>query len=174
MDCRPAKALTRAPTKVVTYDRVLCSRIKYLGLEDQVFQRFTTEVFRCFVALMNPLRLRLFPPPPLSGILVLHRTPPRILIRISLALNGAYYCHCACVLPISRYSVFLWVVPTFAGIFFAWIKTIRRKKNLACAFFFPKRKLGVTMHFLVIIKLQCGKKRHTFLCVLLLFRIIVA
>ena len=30
--------------------------------------------------------------------------------------DGAYYCYCAFVLRISRYSVFLWVVPTNTGI----------------------------------------------------------
>ena len=49
---------------------------------------------------------------------------------------------------------------------FAQFKTMRRKQNLA-------RKVGVTMHFLDIIKLQFGRKRHTLLCILLLFRIIV-
>ena len=49
-----------------------------------------------------------------------------------------------------------------------------RKQNLASDFGIQKRKLGVTMHFLEIIKLQFGKKRHTLLCILLLFRIIVA
>ena len=38
-----------------------------------------------------------------------------------------------------------------------------------------KRKLGVTMHFSEIIKLQFVKKFYTyFLCILKLFRIIVA
>ena len=31
--------------------------------------------------------------------------------------GGAYYCYCAYVLHISRYSGFLWVVPTNTGIF---------------------------------------------------------
>ena len=54
-------------------------------------------------------------------------------------------------------------------------KTIRRKQNLASAFLYPKRKLGVTMHFSTIIKLQVGKKkRHILLCILLFSRIIVA
>ena len=56
------------------------------------------------------------------------------------------------------------------------------KAELSKRFRYPKRKLGVTMHFSEIIKLQFGKKnkqkqkkkRHTLLCILLLFRIIVA
>ena len=32
--------------------------------------------------------------------------------------DGAYYCNCAYILRISRYSGFLWVVPTNTGIFF--------------------------------------------------------
>ena len=58
---------------------------------------------------------------------------------------------------------------------FAWFKaSIRRKQNLANAFGIQlKRKSGVTMHFSEMIKLQFEKKRHIFLCILLLFRIIV-
>jgi len=46
-----------------------------------------------------------------------------------------------------------------------------RKQNLA---WYPKRKLGVTMHFSEIVILQFGKKRHTLLYILLLFRIIIS
>ena len=42
---------------------------------------------------------------------------------------------------------------------------MRRKQNLASALGIQK-KLGVTTHFLDIIKLQFGKERHTFLCIL--------
>ena len=38
---------------------------------------------------------------------------------------------------------------------------------------YPKRKLGVTMHFSEIIKLQFGKECHTLLCILELFTNIV-
>ena len=38
---------------------------------------------------------------------------------------------------------------------------------------YPKTKLGVTMHFSEIIKLQFGKERHTLLCILKLFTNIV-
>ena len=43
-------------------------------------------------------------------------------------------------------------------------------------FWYSKTKLGVTMHFSEIIKLQYEKKkkRHTLLCTLLLFRLIAA
>ena len=54
---------------------------------------------------------------------------------------------------------------------------MRRKQNLVSAFGI-KKKLGGTMHCseIHVIKLQFGKKkkRHTLLCILLLFRIIVA
>ena len=36
--------------------------------------------------------------------------------------DGAYYCYCAYVLRISRYSGFLWVVPTNTGIFLRGLK----------------------------------------------------
>ena len=49
-----------------------------------------------------------------------------------------------------------------------------KKAELSKCFWYPKRKLGVTMHFSEIIKLQFGKKTHTFVCILQLSRIIVA
>ena len=36
-------------------------------------------------------------------------------------------------------------------------------------YWYPKRKLGVTMHFSEIIKLQFEKERYTWLCILKLF-----
>ena len=49
------------------------------------------------------------------------------------------------------------------------------KAEIRRCFRYPERKLGVTMHFSEIIKLQFGKKkRHRLLCILLVFRIIVA
>ena len=36
--------------------------------------------------------------------------------------DGAYYCYCAYVLRISRYSGFLWVVPANTGIFLRGLK----------------------------------------------------
>ena len=45
----------------------------------------------------------------------------------NIVKGGAYFCYCAYVLRISRYSDFLLVVPTNTGIFFARFKTMRRK-----------------------------------------------
>ena len=36
--------------------------------------------------------------------------------------DGAYYCYCAYVLHIARYSGLLWVVPTNTGIFLCGLK----------------------------------------------------
>ena len=36
--------------------------------------------------------------------------------------DGAYYCYCAYVLRIARYSGFLWMVPTNTGIFLRDLK----------------------------------------------------
>ena len=47
------------------------------------------------------------------------------------------------------------------------------KAALSKCSWYPKRKLGVTTHFLEIIKLQFGKERHTWLCILKLFTNIV-
>ena len=75
--------------------------------------------------------------------------------------DGAYFFNCACALRISRYSGFLWVVPTdtlYRDIF-ARFKTMRRKHNLASAFWYPKRKLGVNMYFSeIIIKASIWRK----------------
>ena len=39
-----------------------------------------------------------------------------------LLKDGAYYCYCAYVLRISRYSGVLWLVPTDTGIFLRGLK----------------------------------------------------
>ena len=58
-------------------------------------------------------------------------TFPKLSSQIRLAnssielKDGAYYCYCAYVLRISRYSDFLSPMLTNTGIFFAWFKTIR-------------------------------------------------
>ena len=36
--------------------------------------------------------------------------------------DGAYYCYCAYVLRMARYSGFLWVMPTNTGIFLRGLK----------------------------------------------------
>ena len=45
-----------------------------------------------------------------------------ILMRQNVIKDGAYFCYCSCVLRISRYSGFLWVVPTNTGIFLRGFK----------------------------------------------------
>ena len=79
--------------------------------------------------------------------------------------DGAYYCYCAYVLCIARYSGFLWVVPTNTGIFLRGLTKCR---------WYLKRKLGVTMHFAEKIKRQFRKKSHTLPYISALFRDIVA
>ena len=49
---------------------------------------------------------------------------------------------------------------------------MRKKQNLVSALG-TQNKIGVTMHFSEIIKLQLGKERHTSLCTLKLFANIV-
>ena len=43
--------------------------------------------------------------------------------------DGAYYCYCAYVLRISRYSVFLWVVPANTGIFLRGLKLYGKSRT---------------------------------------------
>ena len=56
--------------------------------------------------------------------------------------DGDYYCYCAYVLRISRYSNFLSVVLTNAGLFFARFKFMQRKQNLANALGIQKENWG--------------------------------
>ena len=70
-----------------------------------------------------------------------------------LIKDGAYFCSCAYVLRISRYSGFLWVVPTNTNMFLRVLKLCGGRRT-----WYPKRKLGLRMHFSEIIKFQFGKK----------------
>ena len=61
---------------------------------------------------------------------------------------------------------------TNTGIFLRGLKLYPEKVDLSKYSWYPKRKLGVTMHFLEIIKLQFEKERHTLLCILKLLQIL--
>ena len=50
--------------------------------------------------------------------------------------------------------------------YFCAVQNYAEKTELSKFSWYPKRKLGVTMHFSEIIKLQLGKERHTLLCIL--------
>ena len=66
----------------------------------------------------------------------------------TLFKDGAYYCYCAYILRISRYSDFLSVMLTNTGIFLRGLKLLYPEKvDLSKYSWYPKRKLGVTMHF---------------------------
>ena len=84
--------------------------------------------------------------------------------------DDTYYCYCAYVLRISRYSDFLMLTNTER--FLRGLK-LSGKVDLSKYSSYPKRKLGVTMHFLEIMKLQFEKQRHTLLCILKLFTNII-
>ena len=79
--------------------------------------------------------------------------------------DGAYFCYCAYVLRISRYSVFLWVVPTNTRIFLRSLKLCGESRTWQ-VLLVSKKKIGVTMHFSEITLPQIGRKRHTMLCIL--------
>ena len=59
----------------------------------------------------------------------------RVLVK-----DGAYYCYCAYVLRISRYSDFVWVVQSRD--ICARFNTMQRKQNLASAFGIQKENWG--------------------------------
>ena len=59
-----------------------------------------------------------------------------------LVKDGAYYCYCAYVLCIARYSGFLWVVPTNTRIFLRGLKLYGKKQNLPNVFGISKENWG--------------------------------
>ena len=58
--------------------------------------------------------------------------------------------------------------------YFCAVLNYTEKAELSKCFWYPKRKLGVTMHISEIIKLQFKKKSHTLLYILALFRDVIA
>ena len=73
--------------------------------------------------------------------------------KIEKVKDGAFYC--AYVLRISRYSGFLWVVPTKTGIFLrGLLNYVERAELSIIVLSVSKQKIGVTMHFSEIIKFQ--------------------
>ena len=50
--------------------------------------------------------------------------------------------------------------------YFCAVQNYAEKAELSKCSWYPKRKLGVTMHFSEKIKLQFGKEHHTLLCIL--------
>ena len=57
--------------------------------------------------------------------------------------------------------------------YFGAVQNYAEKSELSKFSWYPKRKLGVTMHFSEIIKVQFGKDIHTMFCILKLFSNIV-
>ena len=57
--------------------------------------------------------------------------------------------------------------------YFCAVEKYAEKVDLSKYSWYPKRKLGVTMHSLEVIELQFGKERHTLLCILELYTNIV-
>ena len=55
----------------------------------------------------------------------------------SIVKDSDYVCYCACVLHISRYSGFPWVMPTNTGIFLRGLKLCGEIKNSKCSWY-PK------------------------------------
>ena len=56
--------------------------------------------------------------------------------------DGAYFCYCTYLLRISRYSGFLWVVPTNTGIFLRGLLNYAEKAELSKCFQYPERNFG--------------------------------
>ena len=53
---------------------------------------------------------------------------------------------------------FLWAGPTNASIFFCAVYSYAGKADLSKDYWYPKRKLGLTVHFSEITAVQVGKK----------------
>ena len=82
--------------------------------------------------------------------------------RWMLLKDGAYYYFCAYVLRISRYSGFLWVVPTNTGMFLRGLKLYREKRNQQMLLV-SRKKWGVTMHFSTIALILEKNSIHCFI-----------
>ena len=86
--------------------------------------------------------------------------------------DGVYYCYYAFVLRISSTQISYGCCIVIQGYFCA-VQNYVEKTELSKCSWYPKRKLGVTMHFSELIKLQFGKDCHTLPCILKLFTNIV-
>ena len=62
-----------------------------------------------------------------------------VIQRAQLFKDGAYYCYCACVLRIARYSGFLWVAPTNTGIFLRRLKLYGESRTYQMLLVFQKK-----------------------------------
>ena len=71
--------------------------------------------------------------------------------------DGAYYCYCAYVLRISRYSGFLWVVPTNTGIFLRALKLCGESRTWQ-VILVSKKKIGGSHAFFRDNKASIWKK----------------
>ena len=99
----------------------------------------------------------------MTGNWFIQRTSLRTVPTIVIA-------HTFCASPDTRISYRQWLL--IQGYFCA-VWNYPEKVDLSKYSWYPKRKLGVTMHFWEIIKLQFEKKRHTLLCMLKLFTDII-
>ena len=104
----------------------------------------------------------------LNGSLLLSPSPSRSLdLRTMPTIVIA---HTFCAFPDTRISHRRRIL--IQGYFCA-VKNYPEKVDLSKYSWYPKRKLGVTMHFREIIKLQFEKEHHTLLCILKLFTKII-
>ena len=80
--------------------------------------------------------------------------------------DGAYYCYCAYVLRIAKYSGFLWVVPTNTGIFLRGLKLYEESRTYQMLLV-PQKKIGGNHAFFRDnLSFNLGKKSHTLLYIL--------
>ena len=89
--------------------------------------------------------------------------------------DGAYFCYCAYVLRIWRYSGFLWLVPSNTGIFLRGLK-LSAESRTQQVLLVSKMKIRGNHTFFRDNKTSIckKKKRHALLCILVSFRTIVA
>ena len=64
-----------------------------------------------------------------------------VFLRIFMLKDGAYYCYCAYLLHIARYSGFQWVVPTNTGIFLRGLKLYGESRTYQMLFE-SQKKIG--------------------------------
>ena len=94
------------------------------------------------------------------------------LVSIEKAVPTIVTAHRSCASRDTRVSYGWWLL--IQGYFCA-VQNFSGKAEFSKCFWYPKRELGVSMHFSAIIKLQFGKNTiHCFVFYCSVFRIIVA
>ena len=95
-------------------------------------------------------------------------TPPKYMNVLNRLKDGAYFCYCAYVLRISRYSDFLLVIPITTRTFLRGLELCGESRTLQ-VLLVSKKIIGGNHAFFKDNKALIWSYRHTWVCILLLF-----